>query len=608
MVNSLQVFQQPTYREEDLSKMFTSSTQHGAMSLSKKRKAPPAKLEPLHTAGDTGAASHAHEETQSMAASRIPRFVKTTSNSPNEFAYMVMRPRGIRDPYNPYDLQVVPHKDINPNHYFTVSAAGVTQFIDGAAEFIELSTWERECKIFNQISELEVFRDYKKWRSFMLWRALVRRQAMVSCGNFLKSNLLHIHPNLSGTLQSVRKICLDFLSNNDLYQASTETQTLEGYCATLKSHLDREKERIEKMMKTIREKIEQACKAAMLAAQGEREQQNVQREDDNKRNKKKKVLDTRDTGAQQQPSYIEMGQRMATCKRLTAFIKLCDYILITCLTKLAEKALENMKIDLQYPKERTAAVVEQPAAGKEKNAKKKEEVAFTGTIFKGEIVFNEEERTIEIVPPHSSVIESVEDIIRDYVRTVGGVPRLVSMDTFKVYTDQAQENANEVSGGPEVAEMVVSESVYKTNVSSIRESIAATFSDVDDYVHTFEPFREMYLTNEALDTDLLLEKPQTLEFFRAKLSEYKAQMEAISSKIPDHKDVALVTVFTESFREFMIPSPVSCLEGFHKVLPVIVHRQNERLLEELQTVTTYLSATPKTVEHYVEYLKYYKEF
>ncbi|EPY43885.1 dynein heavy chain [Angomonas deanei] len=345
----------------------------------------------------------------------------------------------------------------------------------------------------------------------------------------------------------------------------------------------------------------------MLAAQGEREQQNVQREDDNKRNKKKKVLDTRDTGAQQQPSYIEMGQRMATCKRLTAFIKLCDYILITCLTKLAEKALENMKIDLQYPKERTAAVVEQPAAGKEKNAKKKEEVAFTGTIFKGEIVFNEEERTIEIVPPHSSVIESVEDIIRDYVRTVGGVPRLVSMDTFKVYTDQAQENANEVSGGPEVAEMVVSESVYKTNVSSIRESIAATFSDVDDYVHTFEPFREMYLTNEALDTDLLLEKPQTLEFFRAKLSEYKAQMEAISSKIPDHKDVALVTVFTESFREFMIPSPVSCLEGFHKVLPVIVHRQNERLLEELQTVTTYLSATPKTVEHYVEYLKYYKE-
>ncbi|EPY31019.1 dynein heavy chain, partial [Strigomonas culicis] len=476
-VNSLQVFQPPSYQDDDLKRIFTTSSQQGAMSMPKKRPAPPPKLQPLSAKTKTEAADAADETC--LAASRIPRFVKATSNSPNEFAYMVMRPRGIRDRFNPYDLQVVTHKDLDPRHYFTVSASGVTQFVNGAAEFIELPTWERECRVFDRLSELPIFRDYKKWRSFLLWRALVRRQAMTKCSSFLTSNLLYIHPNLSGTLQSVRKICLDFLATNNLYVPATETRTLEGYCGVLRQHLDKERGRIERMIKIIREKVEQACKAAMVTAQMERDASKLSKDEDAVR-KKKKVVDIRELGTMQQPSYIEVAQRKATCQRLTAFIRLCDYLVITCLTRLADKAIEAMQEDLEYPKkERPVAASE--AREKEKN-KKKEEVVFNGALLSIEVQFNEEESIIEITPSHDLVLESVEDMIRDYVRTVGGVPRLVSMDTFKAYTDQAQDNMNEATGGPEVAEMVVSEQCYKENVARIRDHLATAFEDVEHYV------------------------------------------------------------------------------------------------------------------------------
>jgi len=43
-----------------------------------------------------------------------------------------------------YDLKVVTHTEINPADYYTMSAAGVTHFHDGRADFNSLDQWERE--------------------------------------------------------------------------------------------------------------------------------------------------------------------------------------------------------------------------------------------------------------------------------------------------------------------------------------------------------------------------------------------------------------------------------------------------------------------------------
>ncbi|KAG5498459.1 hypothetical protein JIQ42_03265 [Leishmania sp. Namibia] len=627
MVNSLQVFNPPSNTDAALKEVFAASAKSKSISARPPRGAaaavPPAKLVPLTCEGASGVgvntgvsatalsdipqATSTAEGAALRALATIPRFHKPTSNSPNEFVYLMMRPRGIRDPLNPYDLQPMVRTEAQGRSYYTVSAAGVTHFTEGGAEFIELPKWERECRIFHAIRELFVFREYKRWRNFLLWRNLVRRSATANTREFLSAHLFAAHPNLSGALQAVRNICLETAASEDLYQSSTETVTLDAYTTALQIHLQEKRRRLENMMKRIRDHVEQACKTTMFTWQIERERQKLLYEDTDQQ--KRKVLDVRELGTQEQPSYIELTQRKTICRRLTAFIKLCDYLVVECLTGLAAKAVSHVRRDLEMSNTVPASA---PTAATEKTRGGGGAVAaaptgsFTGPLWNVEVVYNADQQAIELVPSAAQIREAVEDALHDYVRAVGVIPRLTSLNTFLIYTSNAQDElGNDIVGsGPDVAEMVMVEEGYKEDVDAIQSSLTSSFAKMHRYAHTFEVFKEMYISNSQLQEEALLESNETLHYFREQLATYKAQTESISSNIPNFADVGMMRMWSESLRDFFTPSPVTCLNIFHKALPVIARRRNETLLKELQERTTYLSAAPKTIEHYVEYLDY----
>ncbi|CBZ35711.1 dynein heavy chain, putative [Leishmania donovani] len=627
MVNSLHVFNPPSHTDAELKEMFAASAKSKSISSRLHRRtaaaAPPAKLAPLTServsagGGNTGAAATAlsdleqDKSTAEAAAMRalatIPRFHKSTSNSPNEFVYLMMRPRGIRDPLNPYDLQPMARTEAQGRNYYTVSAAGVTHFTEGGAEFIELPKWERECRIFHAIRELLVFSEYKRWRNFVLWRSLVRRSATANTRQFLAAHLFAAHPSLSGALQAVRNICLETAAFEDLYQPSTETSTLDVYTTTLQTHLQEERRRLENMIKRIRDHVEQACKTTMFTWQLERERQKLLYEDADQQ--KRKVLDVRELGMQEQPSYIELTQRKTICRRLTAFIKLCDYLIVECLTGLAAKAVSHVRRDLEMSNTVPASA---PAAATEKTrrgggaAAAATTSAFTGPLWNVDVVYNVDQQAIELVPSAVQIREAIEDAVQDYVRAVGVIPRLTSLNTFLIYTSNARDELGNdtVGAGPDVADMVMAEESYKQDVAAIHTSLASSFAKMHRYAHTFEVFKEMYISNSQLREETLLESNETLHYFREQLATYKAQTDSISSNIPNFADIGMMRMWTEGLRDFFTPSPVTCLDIFHKALPVIARRRNETLLKELQEHTTYLAAAPKTIEHYVEYLDY----
>ncbi|KPI86557.1 putative dynein heavy chain [Leptomonas seymouri] len=638
MVNSLQVFEAPNPSDSELKNIFTATAKSKSVPSRRPQKVSAAAAtapikttlmasqpRPASLSGTTSLAAAATtakdfgantaEEAAQRALATIPRFHKATSNAPNEFVYLVMRPRGMRDPLNPYDLQAVSRTEVRGQNYFTVSAAGVTHFHDSGAEFIELPKWERECHIFHTIRELPVFRDYQRWRNFVLWRNLVRRSATGSSRQFLMSHLFAAHPHLSAALLAVRKECLDTAATEDLYESSVETRTLEAYTQALLNHLQEEKWRLEQMMKRIRDHVEQACKMAMFTWQVDRERQKLLYEDEEQQ--KKKVFDIRELGTQEQPSYVELTQRKTMCRRLTAFIKMCDYLVVECLTGLAAKAVSRLRRDLELSGTAPAGGASATAAGAGERSRKAAAAAanaaagaantdFTGPLWNVEMVYNSELQAIELMPSASQFRESVEDIVSDYVHAVGAIPRLTSLGTFKVYTSNAQDElGNDIIGaGPDVAEMVMVEERYKQDVAAIQSTLSAAFAKMHNYAQTFEVFKEMYITNSHVRKETLLQRDDNLQFFREQLATYRRQMEAISTKIPSCADVGVMRMWTEGLREFFTPSPVACLNVYHHVLPIISKRRNETLLRELQERTTYLAAAPKSIEHYVEYVDY----
>ena len=78
----------------------------------------------------------------------------TSSDCPIKFVHLNRAPSG--DRFRPYDLVVVPQKDIGPE-YFTMSASGVVHMRpDGPSEFIAVADWMREATQFNVISSMYV--------------------------------------------------------------------------------------------------------------------------------------------------------------------------------------------------------------------------------------------------------------------------------------------------------------------------------------------------------------------------------------------------------------------------------------------------------------------
>lgn len=103
--------------------------------------------------------------------------------------------------YHPYNLKIVPHAEVDPKNFFTMSAAGVTHFINGVAgmkrkkkkmkgqknvrekkakkkrkqsrkpsnhyaEFTALDQWVREYEIYAKVKMIPIFRKYKMWKLY----------------------------------------------------------------------------------------------------------------------------------------------------------------------------------------------------------------------------------------------------------------------------------------------------------------------------------------------------------------------------------------------------------------------------------------------------------
>eukprot|EP00960_Hanusia_phi_P034146 750873-Hanusia_phi.AAC.1 len=147
------------------------------------------------------------------------RLMKRLSRNPESQEFVYLRPYLPDEklppaerftPLNPYHLEVVQHSEINPDNYFTMSAHGVTQFLQGKPSFTELGRWRKEFQIFMAIRKINVFRKYRVWKSYKSQRETFLKQLLifwdtnVSCAaKACTSTLDALEAKLLGSAQNV---------------------------------------------------------------------------------------------------------------------------------------------------------------------------------------------------------------------------------------------------------------------------------------------------------------------------------------------------------------------------------------------------------------------
>lgn len=94
-----------------------------------------------------------------------------------EFCYIAPDPS---DHYRFSICETVP-SGLRNNDYLTLSRNGILQStVDGTAELIPYSDLMREHEIYNKLRRIPVFRHFRLWKPFLLWRRDVRRKKMTA--------------------------------------------------------------------------------------------------------------------------------------------------------------------------------------------------------------------------------------------------------------------------------------------------------------------------------------------------------------------------------------------------------------------------------------------
>ena len=70
--------------------------------------------------------------------------IRTDPEMADEFCYL-------NKCSNPYDFKIVEFYQRNPKEYMTISARGITHFVDNEAEFKTIEEWERESIMFHKL-------------------------------------------------------------------------------------------------------------------------------------------------------------------------------------------------------------------------------------------------------------------------------------------------------------------------------------------------------------------------------------------------------------------------------------------------------------------------
>jgi dynein heavy chain len=608
---------------------------------------------------------------------KVKRMAKE-GTQPKEFIYLSIVPPAAMDLYNPYNLVQKSHSQIDPANHFIMSAGGVTHYSGGAVYASSLDQWEREHNIFHAIFEIPFFQKFRRWKTFYYWKRHVRTTTVQKYKDFLEDNLYILDSNLCPRLLQVRKLCLD-VREVPMYRSKHQTETLEKYVQIQSNQRDKSLRELKRMHEEIQDLVLDACRASMKPQEAEPVDEDEEMADAELLSQAKggslsgpksgvgkgrnfhpaALLSMHPQDEPFVPTYTELSQKRAECRRLTNFIRLADYMLIDSLVMNANSAIQGIADVLLYPKPETEGARERRLAkeaaakewqqlqidakkdkekakelaariaAKEEEEKKKlkaklkkqEEEGTLGQeeeeeeeevdpddkdpIFMTEILFQDDD--LQILPREDNVAQEVSNVVQGFFDNIGAIQRFMQMVVFSEYTEPViaeTSDERDFGQGPDVVLMVTGEEECRENQRIINESLELAFQDVVTYTKTYDPFKDIYIENTKLDTDEVKSKGYSLEWFKDQMDLYKKQ-HADMGKIRNKKRVGLYWVQTKTLKQFFMPNPLNCLQALHNLLPILAREMNSKLLDELADAVKRLNSEPSSVEEFVDFVKFH---
>jgi len=540
----------------------------------------------------------------------------------HEFAYMnvVEQSGGVVDPYK---LQIVPFSQVNPSDHYTISAAGVTHTRrvgkSETSEFTPLAQWEAERAQFYAVMQIPFFKRYQVWKAHYSWRRGLVREKMSACKGELGQALFQLDPVFGTSLAAVRALCVDAsalklhrIQKGKIYTLAEFVQVQEEHKATTTVALA-------EFFEAVRATVGRACDRALEHFEASAVSADAGGPVATPRAAAGKAGTAAADSAKAAAaaggggdgvgrSFLQQAQLRSVCKRITSFIRMVDYVVLSTGHQLLMSSLRDLLtmfeevpagyVDATARAAALAAAEEAAEAAGKKFVRKVESPLFEVDIYY--------ETDIAFEPARHELARAIDSTVLEFVNMLKTqVGSLLSDALFAKYTApviNGRQDSSKPSEGLDIVGLIEENDEYNDTVDGIRASFEGHFDEVLVYCEVLQPHKALFLKNKTFDARAGADEHSLAEW-RALLDTYGAQ-KALFEAIESQATIGIFRGNTSRLKEVFLPSPQRCLAELHLALPEIAARRTAALLNETSHAHDVLGSTPDDVSGFVSFSEF----
>jgi dynein heavy chain len=519
-----------------------------------------------------------------------------------ELGFLYIVPRAERNSvnYSMWSIKVV-ESVIGEQEHTTIGPEMVTRRVNGETEITELSRWRAEYASYCKLMTIPLFKNFRRGKAFKTWTKNVRQDKFQKSKKQLEQNLFIINESLRPALGNVREMCyrisdmsLCRIERDKTYHLSEFKQQQEQICS----------EALEKLneLKTLKPIVKDGCSKALLDAgflpddiyydaSPEEIPENAHRQIIHNGESHEVEGDE-----PEKMTYTQQANKRQHCRRLTSFIRLCDYLITTTMHALAMNSVTKLL-------ERFDKMIQVTPSNFENWTYKSTDDDVT-PLFVTSLYL--ENGSFTYKPSLDEFNETVKSVIQGFENTVLSVANLVPDPYFDAFTrPMINKNFEEKTcgEGPSLQAIFKDDNHLLPLVVSIRECLEGAFRSAFKYSDTLERLVVFYLANEGLQEEEFMDLDPSVEFFNGALKKYSAEhADAIS--VPDSRPIGFLNLDCKGFKSNLIPNPLRCLQAVHDLMPKLARKKMDAIIDETGQATFKLESELGSTVDYVKLLTF----
>ena len=557
----------------------------------------------------------------------VPSGEIETAELPTNLVPISQKDLGLKIPMNDKEKKAAPTSQNGAQQatgkleFWNLSLEGLTHINGNVVDFTPLDEWLRSIDHFKKLMTIPFFKYQREWRMFLLWKKYVQRGKMHSAQIHLSADLFFANNIIQPAFIQVQRQIYQIQSIKLFSLRSDGNYTLNQFMEENAEYRKKVAKKFEYFYKNLIRIVQDACEATTDSLSSPERQASSSADDGplnlmiahyHKTHSKAAALSNADTV--QNLAYTQKASHKATCEKLTRFIRLVDYVVISALRSICFNSLLDFYSVMKILYDNGAEQLEFKSENDVSDLNLSPEFTKIYEIIKGRTseIFNapiflidvKYDNTLQFTPTDYNIIEKIDQVRNEFIDILFKVPRLIVNPIFTPLhtadTEDSVFNPDNIKM-PDLGQIIFNDELFKETTTKQNTIIFSAFQMLKFFAQKFQHAIEIYEEDQKFDISFMEEKGCTPSEIRLKIEDIRDQ-ESILKKIVDKNNVGLFCAQTKSMKGLFLTAPGKCLSMIRMHIPVITKRNLTEFDNNIMKAYTALKSEITDVPSFINYI------